>query len=232
MAINDLKLSAGERIVKDYDFSVANVASGSDKEKIARHLVITNKRIIHRAEGDKSISQNEMPVTAADYIYSTFGVFSKNLFGPILMILIGLVLIILNAIKLGGSGIVYAVGAVVLVAGIIWLIILILSMKATVMIRISGKAPQNRILTIGTSEVTVVNARKKGKAKQKTEVLSIKVDKNVACAMVNEIGAIILDMKAEAANPKPKAVEAAPKAAASAPTPASPFEIPDKTNKE
>ena len=192
--MSELKLAVGEEIVKSFNYSEQKVKGKgvtSYSDNIERQLIVTNKRIVHRMEGEKVLAQKEMPIDAADYVYSRYGLAMRNLLVPFILILLGIGMILLNKFLLKeiiGKNILLYVGIATIVIGVVAFIILILNSRSSVYIEISGKMPEYDLIKIGASNLLT---RKSAGAKK----ITVRVMKEVALQMVNELGALIIQLK-------------------------------------
>ena len=192
--MSELKLAVGEEIVKSFNYSEQKVKGKgvtSYSDNIERQLIVTNKRIVHRMEGEKVLAQKEMPIDAADYVYSRYGLAMRNLLVPFILILLGIGMILLNKFLLKeiiGKNILLYVGIATIVIGVVAFIILILNSRSSVYIEISGKMPEYDLIEIGASNLLT---RKSAGAKK----ITVRVMKEVALQMVNELGALIIQLK-------------------------------------
>ena len=192
--MSELKLAVGEEIVKSFNYSEQKVKGKgvtSYSDNIERQLIVTNKRIVHRMEGEKVLAQKEMPIDAADYVYSRYGLAMRNLLVPFILILLGIGMILLNKFLLKeiiGKNILLYVGIGAIVIGVVAFIILIINSRSSVYIEISGKMPEYDLIKIGASNLLT---RKSAGAKK----ITVRVMKEVALQMVNELGALIIQLK-------------------------------------
>ena len=180
----ELKLANNEQIVKTYTYSTRSIKSNAGKENVNNNLIITNKRIINESVSKKTVIRKEIPVEAADYVYTVFATQGITLLVAIIAAVAGVLSLIIGVTT--DMTILTVLGIVMLVIAVAAVIKFFLNKGAGVMVEISGKMGEHSLMQMGTSSLTKsVRLRK----------LKIKVDKSVSEAMVNEIGALLLDLK-------------------------------------
>ena len=187
--MKDLKLAKEEKILKEYLYSTrAQKGLGGGKKTIDKKLIITNKRVISESKSEYTIIRKEMPLFACDYITSSYAKQTTSLAGAIVCMVIGLIAIIVSFVlkeqmyKL----IPLALGIVLIAIGIILLVLALLKKSASVEIRIAGKEAEHSLLSVGSSNMTRTKGAKK---------IKIIVDRETSETMINEIGALLLDIK-------------------------------------
>ena len=188
----NLVLSKNEKVVKEYAYGeekVKGLIAGAvhKKENVKNSLIITNKRIINQTLGPNKVARDEMPIDAAEYVYSSLKKDQKSIVPAIISMVLGLILLIVGlVVKVNILNIVLIIlGVLGLVGGIVLLIMWFMSKTAKVEVHISGKTPNTQLLEVSTSSIVTKKIRE----------FKIIVDRDVAAQMVNEIGAIILDTK-------------------------------------
>lgn len=194
MSLTELKMAPREQIVKEYLYSERKL-KGALKDEVKSYLIVTNKRIINRNEGNKILAQKEIPISSADYIYSMYGIAIGNIILPFLLILVGIALLVLNS-RFSWGGVLLWPGIIAIVIGVGWFVWMIIRRRDSVFVKISGKAPEYHIISIGATNIE--NKKTGSKKLNKKDVireLKIKVNKETAIQMVNEIGALILQLK-------------------------------------
>ena len=193
--MKQIKLAAGESVAKIYSYG--HISSGRKKNTIENSLIVTNKRVIYQSLGNKTVSRKEIPVEAAEYIdtkYTTqrvgiwFTVFSF-LIGAALLAL-GLDFLKLEFISSYGLKLPLIVAGGVLIALALFGVIRLTChrRRGAVEVIISGRLMENELLSFGVSNLKV--------RQKQAERLRIKVDKSVAVDMVNELGALLLNIRA------------------------------------
>ena len=174
----DFLLAKNEEVLKEYDYSVTK----KNRKKIQNTLYVTNKRIINESSGVQGFSREEIPVEAVDYIDVNYTTIQKSIIGIIICILlaigcvVGAIMSKINYIYIGTG--VFALLAIIL------LILFLLSRTARFTLVLSGKMYQSSLLSVTASI-----------GKPKIKSLKIKVDKDTSKKMLEEIGAMILDVK-------------------------------------
>lgn len=183
-----LLLSDDEKVLKSYEYSNTTGKKGLfRKEQISSKLIVTNKRIIDEHSGDKGVSRTEIPVESADYIGTRF---TKKM--PSL--LLGIVLIVLGVIAAIVAAIVFipliVLGLLLLIIGAVMIIKAFLGRSGMVVVQISGYKGDHNLMSLGSSMGVFASSVKK---------IKVAVNAEVAEQMVNEIGAMILNIKDAAA---------------------------------
>lgn len=188
----ELVLSKNEKVVKEYAYGeekVKGLIAGAmhKNENVKNSLVVTNKRIINQTMGANKIVREEMPLNAAEYVYSSLKKNQISIIPAIIAMVVGLIMLIVGlVIKTPVFNIVLAIfGGVLMIAGVILLVLWFTSKTAKVEVRIGGKTHNTQLLEVSTSSIVSKKARE----------FKIIVDREVAEKMVNELGALILDTK-------------------------------------
>ena len=162
----ELKLAQGESIVKSWDYSIAG-GIGRSKRKRKDNLTVTNKRIIHSAYSDIELSREEVYVKDAKAINASY---AKN--GSILAIL-------------------------KLIVGIpLCLLIVGIKIVKSALDDLRACSLTLDVATAG-SEGTTLSLLASGALIKRLTVgkFKVKVNKEMAREIVDEIGAIVLDAK-------------------------------------
>lgn len=182
----NFKLATNESIIKSYNYSSKELKSKgpAKQEPLQNSLIITNKRIIEETVSDKTIIRKEIPVQAADYVSTSYAASATSLMIAIALAVLGIVGIIIGAMAFPPL---IFIGVISLVMCVIMLVLYFLRRGAGVTVEISGKMGEHSLISMGASSMAAANKIKR---------IKIKVDKTVAQTMVNEIGAILLDVKA------------------------------------
>ena len=191
-----VQLANDEILIKQYDYSEKSVKDGLKKQRLQRKLIVTNKRIISEVEGKKQVSRKEMPIEAADYVDSTFTTQTGSLGGVIASfifaaIFFALYFVLNKKISWFSYAVIPAIICVVL--GVVFLILYFIKRKAAVTLTISGCKTENVLLDVGASSLASNKSKKE---------ITISVDRKTSEEMINEIGAIIIDVKAQNARKK------------------------------
>ena len=217
--MEQLRLGNNEKIVKNYDYST--VTKGIFKKEVTTNsLTVTNRRIVLQSVSNHVASRKEIPVSSAEYVDATFAKNGRSLLKTILCGIITVAFLVgffvinskMNQLVGGAEGInpvaiIFLVAAGVgLIMTAINVLVYIFSLGGAVLITIGGRRPEIELLTLGASNM--VDA--KG-----TDSIKIKVDRHVSETMVNELGAVIMNIndgafEAAPAAPAAPAEEAAP----------------------
>lgn len=198
--MQQLRLANNEKIVKNYDYST--VSTGFFKKEVTQNsLTVTNKRIVLQSVSNHVAARKEIPVSSAEYVDATFAKNGRSLLKTILCGLLTVaflvVFFILNG-KLNESEILEAESAfnpialvmlvpaaIALILTVINALIYVFSLGGAVLITIGGRRQEVELLTLGASNMV----DSKG-----SESIKIKVDRNVSETMVNELGAVIMNI--------------------------------------
>jgi ribosomal protein L12E/L44/L45/RPP1/RPP2 len=216
--MEQLRLGNNEKIVKNYDYST--VTKGIFKKEVTTNsLTVTNRRIVLQSVSNHVASRKEIPVSSAEYVDATFAKNGRSLLKTILCgiitvaFLVGFFVINSKMNQTFGAEGINPVAMIFLVAAGVGLVltainvlVYIFSLGGAVLITIGGRRPEIELLTLGASNM--VDA--KG-----TDSIKIKVDRHVSETMVNELGAVIMNIndgafEAAPAAPAAPAEEAAP----------------------
>lgn len=193
--MKQIKLAAGESVAKIYSYG--HISSGRKKNTIENSLIVTNKRVIYQSLGNKTVSRKEIPVEAAEYIDTKYTTQRVGIWLTVFSFLIGAVLLVLGLDVLKIEFISkYGLGLPLIVAGGVFLALALFCVirlichrrRGAVEVIISGRLMENELLSFGVSNLKV--------RQKQAERLRIKVDKNVAVDMVNELGALLLNIRA------------------------------------
>ena len=186
--MEQLRLANNERIVKNYNYST--VTKGVFKKETTQNsLTITNRRIVLQSLSPRSAARKEIPVSAAEYVDATFAKNGRSLAKTIISAILTIALFVAY-FTLGeqlGEMVTYILipAALALVATIINIFVYIFSLGGAVLITIGGRRSEVTLLTLGASNMVEAKG---------SESMKIKVDREVSATMVNELGAIIMNI--------------------------------------
>ena len=162
-------LAKDEVLIKQYDYASA----GSKKDAVMHSVIITDRRIISQEIGERTFVRDEMPLDHADYIATDYDSYKKDF---------GLTIIMFAYWFLIPT----VLGIVTFVLGVVAMVVALKTRGASAQLEIRSRQPVYEMLSFSANGV---------KTNNKIEKLKIKVDKDVAERMLNEIGALILDYK-------------------------------------
>ena len=189
------QLAKGERIVKEYNFG-SGTSSG---------LTVTNMRLVSQMEGHGAVVRKEIPLSSADYVSTAIKKGSRSIapfivflvlavafavlayFSPLVvtMILNPMNIVLdeaaMNYIAIG----IYGVAGVFAILALVNLVLFLAKKSTGVEIVISGKCLETELLCASSSTGGVA----------KTQPLQFTVNRKVAEALMNELGALLLDLK-------------------------------------
>lgn len=180
-------LAKDEVLIKQYDYASA----GSKKDAVMHSVIITDRRIISQEIGERTFVRDEMPLDHADYIATDFDSYKKDFGLTMIMFALSVILVV--------GGVVWSrftdaywfliptvLGIVTFVLGVVAMVVALKTRGASAQLEIRSRQPVYEMLSFSANGV---------KPNNKIEKLKIKVDKDVAERMLNEIGALILDYK-------------------------------------
>ena len=186
----ELKLAKDEKIIKEYLYSTrAQKGLGGGKNSLEKKLIVTTRRVISESKSELTVIRKEIPLEACDYITSSYSKQATSLIGAIVCFVIGLIGIIASFVVKDEiyKFIPLGVGAILIALGIVLLVLFFIKKSASVEVRIAGKLSEHSLLSVGSSNM---GSRKKAKK------IKIIVDRHSSEIMVNEIGALLIDVKA------------------------------------
>ena len=202
----DLMLSKGEQIVKEFQYGEKKQKGlfAGKKNNVKRSLIVTNKRIVSQSQGQNTTARKEIPLSAADYVTSSFTKHQFSIVPAIILAIFGLAaliagLVMSNQKPSGGSSsssdmtnqiigfILLGLGGLFLILAIILLFVFLFNRSAGVEIIIAGKCLETQLLDVASSNL---------KPSKKAKLFKIIVKKEIAFPMINELGALLLDLKA------------------------------------
>ena len=199
---NNIALAKNEEILKEYNYT----GNGSK-------LILTNRRIISHVASGTAFDREEMPIEDVHSIGSSFETITKRKGPAIIMLIIGAILAAAgyvfgfnspveiagtwaNVVKYAAYG-VLGIGAVLALIGLIKLILAFsTNKKVTLSIRTKGNLTDCISVKASTKPVTKKN---QGADSSDEIIIVTTVNKKDSLNMVNEIGAMILDLKDELA---------------------------------
>lgn len=221
--MEQLRLANNEKIVKNYDYST--VSKGIFKKEVTTNsLTVTNKRIVLQSMSKHVAARKEIPVSSAEYVDATFAKNGRSLLRTIIFGIFTLISVVaffvlnsyLNnaAAEIGAETgvspialIMLVPAAIFLIATIVNVLIYIFSLGGAVLITIGGRNNEVELLTLGASNMV---------ESKSSQSIKIKVDRNVSETMVNELGAVIMNINDGAYDEAPAATAVAEEAVAEA----------------
>ena len=183
----EANLAKDETLIREYDYAVVK----SKKNQVLHSVIVTDKRIIAQEQGPRSFQRNEMPIDHADYITTHFDSYKHGIKLAVLLIILG------GLLAVGGFVwsqfteakwylILSGLSVIALIGGIVVLIVSLLTKGAAAELEIRSRTPIYEMLTVSASGL---------KPQSKIDKIKIKVDKDVAEQLLNEIGAIVIENK-------------------------------------
>ncbi len=181
-----IQLSNDEKILKSYKYGDATTGNGLNKTGIEKELIVTNKRIIHRTEshgvGRESVSNRDISLKGINSVQVSYGKKSHVGFmlAAMLFMLLGMLCMVTMKI------LPVAIGCLLLTSVFVMLYAFVKQYTLTCVI--TSDARVTPVVAIGIQTKTRgFNSVNNGS----DVVVSIKVKKDVAMAMAEELGAVI-----------------------------------------
>ena len=179
-----LKLAKNEIIIKRFDYTTRKIKNSK------RSLIVTNKRIISEIMDRNSVMRKEIPVSEAEYISTSYANTKSSLLAFILFLILAIVAGIVGwkvelPVPYLNYGL-YGLAGLFLLLACIMLGKFFKNRAASVEITISGKKMETQVFSLGSSNMS---------SKSKVKDLKIQIDRNQSVAMVNELGAVLIDVK-------------------------------------
>lgn len=181
-------LAKDEVLIKQYDYAVTKT-----KHDIVMHsVIVTDRRIISQQQGKRTFARDEMPIDHADYILTDFDSYKSSVTLSVIMFVLSVLLAVGGFVWsrfvdgtywfLIPSGL----AVVAVVFAIITLVVALTRKGASAELEIRSRQPVYELLSFSANGM---------KTSSRMEKLKIKVDKEVAEQMLNEIGALILEYR-------------------------------------
>ncbi len=189
-----IQMAAGEKIIKDFEYtkSKAGGALSVQRQKITKNLIVTNKRIIHRTSvsqlGGKSISNKELPISAAKCVNVSYGLKPYYIF-----LFLGFIFALLSIASVAMFKELNVATAICLIAAVLFFILFAVLKRCTLTCEIL--TDRRFAIAMGFSGQTqsLVSRLFSGKSSQNLKV-RIKVSREVAQEMTEELGALLTDV--------------------------------------
>ena len=186
--MEQLRLANNEKIVKNYDYST--LSRGFFKKHIVQNsLTVTDKRVVLQSVSEHSISRKEIPVSSAEYIDASYATKGRSLLATILTGILMIACLIMSFVFKSDT---IDVGALMLIPAALFFVLTVINLLkfifalgGAVVVVIGGRRPEINLISLGAS--TMIEG--KGAASMK-----IKVNREIAPVMVNELGAVIMDI--------------------------------------
>ncbi len=181
-------LAKDEVLIKQYDYAVTK----SKHDSVVHSVIVTDKRIIAQEQGERSFSRNEMPIDHADYILTDFDSYKRSVglavFLFVLSVLLAVGGFVWSRFVEGTYWFLIPSGLAVVAAvfAVIALVIALTRKGASAELEIRSRQPVYEMLSFSANGLKPTN---------RLDKLKIRVDKEVAEKMLNEIGALILEYR-------------------------------------
>ncbi len=185
-----LKLANSEEIVKNYDYST--VTKGLFKKRITQNsLTVTNKRVVLQSCSETSATRKEIPVSSAEYVEASYATQGGSFIPAIVLGALTLIFLVLYFVFDSQEGsqmtaiFMLPLAAISFIFGIICLVRYLLSLGGAVVVTIGGRRPEINLLSLGAHTAAGEKASK---------FLRLKVNLSVATGMVDELGAVLMEI--------------------------------------
>ena len=179
-----LMLAKNEVIIKRFDYTTRKIKNSK------RSLIVTNKRVISEIMDRNSVIRKEIPVSEAEYLSTSYANTKPSLIASILFLILAIVAGIVgwkvDLPVLYMNYALYGFAGLFLLLAIIFLVKFFKNKAASVEITISGKKMETQVFSLGSSNMS---------SKSKAKDLKIQVDRSQSIAMVNELGAVLIDVR-------------------------------------
>ena len=181
-------LAKDEILIKQYDYAVTK----SKHDTVMHSVIVTDRRIISQEQGGRSFERDEMPIDHADYILTDFDSYKRSVALSVFLFVLSVLLAVGGFVWsrfVEGTYWFLIPSGLAVVAVIFAVIALVVSLTkngASAELEIRSRQPVYELLSFSANGM---------KPLKRIEKLKIRVDKEVAEQMLNEIGALILEYR-------------------------------------
>ena len=181
-------LAKDEILIKQYDYAVTK----SKHDTVMHSVIVTDRRIISQEQGGRSFERDEMPIDHADYILTDFDSYKRSVALSVFLFVLSVLLAVGGFVWsrfVEGTYWFLIPSGLAVVAVIFAVIALVVSLTkngASAELEIRSRHPVYELLSFSANGM---------KPSKRIEKLKIRVDKEVAEQMLNEIGALILEYR-------------------------------------
>lgn len=181
-------LAKDEILIKQYDYAVTK----SKHDTVMHSVIVTDRRIISQEQGGRSFERDEMPIDHADYILTDFDSYKRSVALSVFLFVLSVLLAVGGFVWsrfVEGTYWFLIPSGLAVVAVIFAVIALVVSLTkngASAELEIRSRQPVYELLNFSANGM---------KPSKRIEKLKIRVDKEVAEQMLNEIGALILEYR-------------------------------------
>lgn len=181
-------LAKDEILIKQYDYAVTK----SKHDTVMHSVIVTDRRIISQEQGGRSFERDEMPIDHADYILTDFDSYKRSVALSVFLFVLSVLLAVGGFVWsrfVEGTYWFLIPSGLAVVAVIFAVIALVVSLTkngASAELEIRSRQPVYELLSFNANGM---------KPSKRIEKLKIRVDKEVAEQMLNEIGALILEYR-------------------------------------
>lgn len=196
---NKFAYATSEQLIKTYRYlSSSNKEQKSDEDRL---LSVTTHRVILESISNNGFMREEYPVECIDHINSSFYHSKKGLFG-LFFIILGVIIIgvsfieALNELFAFLKFILIGVGAVLIIIGILYFIIK--KSKQSFKLTLFSRSEFHPLTTISGENFHKKEKKQKKNSNQKKATKEVKIISKVTPAakvMINELSALIIDLK-------------------------------------
>ena len=184
----EIMLAKDEILIKQYDYAVTK----SKHDTVMHSVIVTDRRIISQEQGGRSFERDEMPIDHADYILTDFDSYKRSVALSVFLFVLSVLLAVGGFVWsrfVEGTYWFLIPSGLAVVAVIFAVIALVVSLTkngASAELEIRSRQPVYELLRFSANGM---------KPSKRIEKLKIRVDKEVAEQMLNEIGALILEYR-------------------------------------
>ena len=181
-------LAKDEVLIKQYDYAVTK----SKRDTVMHSVIVTDRRIISQEQGARSFERDEMPIDHADYILTDFDSYKRSIALSVFLFVLSVLLAVGGFVWSRFAENTYwflipsGLAVVAVVFAIIALVVALNKNGASAELEIRSRQPVYELLSFSANGM---------KPAKRIEKLRIRVDKEVAEQMLNEIGALILEYR-------------------------------------
>lgn len=193
----EFRLAEGERIVKEYDCATARVKGKNGKQTVNSTLVVTNRRVVQRNMlTDKkmlSIANKEIPISAVKFVdvsYTKMHATGIFLFLALLSLLAAVFFVVDGKEDIG-----FFFSSLALFCFVMHFAVKKSGKIVTLEFVLATDIKKNFSISHGATSGVL------GKRSSSTKVMNVTVDEEVAFALVQELGAVILDAQNDVCPP-------------------------------
>lgn len=178
-----MTLAEGEYIVKRWNYAKAKEKKMIEGRKFELSLTVTNKRIISTVNSNRGLSQDEVYVEDVASISTRTGL--PAILVPALLLILGVALMVCGYIFTAHNN--FTVAIPMLLVGAIFIVISALLFSRT--------GFELTIVSKGSITPSILTGASNLRKSRKSKAIRVRVDRDVAFQIQDELGAVILNVK-------------------------------------